>query len=114
MFTDRRPDDAPAHAPGSNLPSAPHRFTTTTGRLAPNLQLPGRGRFHLLDDGYDSSMRLLRINLLGLVYLIVGVLVAATHHYFRNLHSFRLIASAVLAIVLWPLVLLGVDVHIHP
>ena len=45
--------------------------------------------------------------------LIAGVLVAATHPYFRNLHSLRLIASAVLAIVLWPLVLLGVDLHIH-
>jgi hypothetical protein len=55
----------------------------------------------------------LRINLLGLVYLIVGVVVAATHHYFRNLHGLRLIASAVLAVILWPLVLLGVDVHIH-
>jgi uncharacterized membrane protein YesL len=55
----------------------------------------------------------LRINLLGLVYLIVGVVVAAAHHYFRNLHGLRLIASAVLAVILWPLVLLGVDVHIH-
>jgi len=31
-------------------------------------------------------MRLLRINLLGLIYPIAGVLVAATHHDFRNLH----------------------------
>jgi hypothetical protein len=54
------------------------------------------------------------VGLERLVYLIAGVLVAATHHYFRNLHSLRLIASAVLAIVLWPLVLLGVDLHIHP
>jgi hypothetical protein len=52
----------------------------------------------------------LRINVLGLVYLIVGILVAAAHHYFRNLHSIRLIASAALAVVLWPLVLLhGLD-----
>ncbi len=58
-------------------------------------------------------MRLLRINLLGLIYLIAGVVVAATHHYFRNLDTLRLIASAVLAVVLWPLVLLGVDLHIH-
>jgi predicted transporter len=58
-------------------------------------------------------MRLLRINLLGLLYLIAGILVAATHHYLRNLHSLRLIGSALLAIVLWPLVLLGVDLHIH-
>jgi hypothetical protein len=44
-------------------------------------------------------MRLLRIDLLGLVYLVAGVLVAATHHYFRNLHSFRLSPSALLAVV---------------
>jgi hypothetical protein len=58
-------------------------------------------------------MRLLRINLVGLIYLIAGVLVAAAHHYFRNLHTIRLVASALLAVVLWPLVLLGVDLHIH-
>ena len=58
-------------------------------------------------------MRLLRVNLLGLIYLIVGIFVAATHHYFRHLNSLRLIGSAVLAVVLWPLVLLGVDLHIH-
>lgn len=58
-------------------------------------------------------MRLLRVNVLGLIYLIVGILVAATHHYFRHLDSLRLIGSAVLAVVLWPLVLLGVDLHIH-
>lgn len=55
----------------------------------------------------------LRINLIGLIYLIVGVVVAATHHYFRNLHSVRLIASALLAVILWPLVLLGVNLQIH-
>lgn len=54
----------------------------------------------------------LRINH-GLIYLIVGIVVAATHHYFRNLHSVRLIASALLAVILRPLVLLGVNLHIH-
>ena len=58
-------------------------------------------------------MRLLRINLLAVIYLVVGVVVAATHHYFRHLGTLRLIASAGLAVVLWPLVLLGVNVHIH-
>jgi len=49
---------------------------------------------------------------LGVVYLVVGVAVAATHHYFKNLDTLRLIASAVLAVVLWPLLLLGIDLHI--
>jgi hypothetical protein len=56
----------------------------------------------------------MRLNsLLGLVYLIIGVIVASTHHYFRNLDTVKRIVSAILAIVLWPLVLLGVNLHIH-
>ena len=58
-------------------------------------------------------LRMLRINLLGLIYLVAGIVVAATHHYFRHVDTVRLIASAVLAVILWPLVLLGVNVHIH-
>jgi hypothetical protein len=51
--------------------------------------------------------------LLGLVYLIIGVAVAASHHYFVHLNTFRQIASAVLAVVLWPLILLGISLHIR-
>jgi hypothetical protein len=50
--------------------------------------------------------------LLGTIYLIVGVVVAATHHYFRDADTARRILSAVLAIVLWPLILLGIDLHV--
>jgi hypothetical protein len=53
-----------------------------------------------------------RPSFFGLVYLIVGVAIAASHHYFKHLNTIRLIASAVLAILLWPLVLLGIDLHI--
>jgi hypothetical protein len=58
-------------------------------------------------------MRGLR-SLLTLVYFVIGIVVAANHHYMRSLDSFREIASALLAIILWPLVLLGVDLHIDP
>jgi hypothetical protein len=53
-----------------------------------------------------------RPSLVGLVYLVVGVAVAAQKHYFEHLNTIRLVASAVLAIVLWPLLLLGIDLHI--
>ena len=53
-----------------------------------------------------------RSSFLGLIYLVVGVAVAASHHYFKHLDTIRLIASAVLAVVLWPLLLLGIDLHI--
>jgi hypothetical protein len=47
------------------------------------------------------------------VYLIVGAFVAATHHYFAHLHVARQYGSAALAILLWPLLLLGINLHIH-
>jgi hypothetical protein len=53
-----------------------------------------------------------RPSLLGIVYVVVGIAVAASHDYLKNLDTIRLIASAVLAVVLWPLLLLGIDVHI--
>jgi hypothetical protein len=46
-------------------------------------------------------------------YLVVGIIVAANEDYLRNLDNLRRIASALLAIVLWPLVLLGIDLHIR-
>jgi hypothetical protein len=53
-----------------------------------------------------------RSSFLGLVWLIVGVAVAATHDYFEKLNTRRLLLSALLAVFLWPLVLLGIDLHI--
>jgi hypothetical protein len=38
----------------------------------------------------------------SLVYLIVGVVVAASHHYFEHLDAVKPIASAALAVWLWP------------
>jgi hypothetical protein len=46
------------------------------------------------------------------VYVVLGILVAATNNYFENLGRIRAIISMVLAILLWPLVLIGVDLHI--
>jgi len=53
-----------------------------------------------------------RPSLLGIVYLVVGVAVAASYNYFKNVDTLRLIGSAVLAVVLWPLLLIGIDLHI--
>jgi hypothetical protein len=52
-------------------------------------------------------------SLAGVIYLVIGVVVASTHHYLGHLHSLRSIASAVLAVVLWPIVLLGANLHLH-
>jgi hypothetical protein len=41
-----------------------------------------------------------------LVYFGVGVAVAAERNYFQHVHGIRGVVAAVLAIVLWPLLLL--------
>ncbi|MGB2873884.1 MAG: hypothetical protein WBB76_00240 [Gaiellaceae bacterium] len=41
-----------------------------------------------------------------LVYFGIGVAVASERHYFQHVHHVRGVAAAVLAIVLWPLLLL--------
>jgi hypothetical protein len=48
-----------------------------------------------------------------LLYLIVGIVIAWDHGYL-GLGWLRAVASAILAIFLWWLVLLGVNLHIHP
>jgi hypothetical protein len=47
------------------------------------------------------------------LYLIIGVVIAWDHGYL-GLGWLRTVASAILAIFLWWLVLLGVNLHIHP
>ena len=46
------------------------------------------------------------------VYVVVGLVVANSHHYFANLNGAKQWLSAVLAVALWPLVLLGINFHI--
>lgn len=50
------------------------------------------------------------VSLFGVVYLIIGVVIALNNGY--GVASFGQVLSFVLAIFLWPLVLLGVDLHI--
>ena len=50
--------------------------------------------------------------LLVIAYFVIGLVVAAQDNYLRNLDNVRRVVSAVLAIVLWPLVLLGFDIRI--
>ncbi len=51
--------------------------------------------------------------ILGVVYVVIGVLVAASYNYLDHLGTLRGIISAVLAIILWPAVILGVDLDIR-
>ena len=53
------------------------------------------------------------VSWLVVIYLVAGGIVAATHHYWSNLHSVKAVISALIATVLWPLILFGVNLHIH-
>jgi hypothetical protein len=53
------------------------------------------------------------VSWLAALYLIVGAIVAATHQYWSHLHTLRGWGSALLGTVLWPLILLGINLHIH-
>ena len=48
----------------------------------------------------------------GIIYIIIGVFLASNRGYLTNLDSLSSILSALLAIVLWPLLLVGVSLHI--
>jgi hypothetical protein len=47
-----------------------------------------------------------------LIYLVIGIFVAWEHHYL-TFGWLRSVASGLLAIILWFLVPLGVNLHIH-
>jgi hypothetical protein len=53
-----------------------------------------------------------RFSLLGLIYILVGIYVAFAYDYI-GVRLVKLVLSALLAIFLWPLVLLGVDLRIR-
>ncbi len=50
------------------------------------------------------------VSLFGLLYMIIGVVVALTNGY--AIHAIGQLLSFLLAILLWPLVLLGVNLHV--
>ena len=50
--------------------------------------------------------------LFTIAYIVIGAFVAGTNGYFRGVGDIEAIASALLAIFLWPLVLLGVDLKL--
>jgi hypothetical protein len=50
--------------------------------------------------------------LLTIAYVVIGAFVAAANHYFAHVGTLERVASAIIAILLWPLVLIGIDIRI--
>jgi len=47
-----------------------------------------------------------------IIYIVIGAFVAAANNYFSRADDLGSIASAVVAILVWPLILIGVDIRI--
>ena len=54
----------------------------------------------------------MRISIGVFVYVVIGCVVAAQHSFFDHLQTVSGIVSAILAVLLWPLVLLGIHARI--
>lgn len=50
--------------------------------------------------------------LLTVVYVVIGAFVAAANDYFDHVGDAEGVASAVIAILAWPLILIGIDIRI--
>ncbi len=48
----------------------------------------------------------------GIVYLVLGLLVAASQNYFDHLTTVGRVLSAIIAVIIWPLLLFGIDIRI--
>jgi hypothetical protein len=53
------------------------------------------------------------ISLGFVVWLVIGLIVASSHHYLDSLKTLGVVLSALLAILLWPLILLGTKITIN-
>jgi hypothetical protein len=52
------------------------------------------------------------VTLFWVAYFVVGALVANDHNYFNHVDKLQQVLEAILAVIAWPLVLLGVDMRI--
>ena len=55
----------------------------------------------------------MRVGPLGLIYLVIGIVVAALNDYFDSVRTVLRMVEALLAVLLWPLVLLGIDINLR-
>jgi hypothetical protein len=52
-------------------------------------------------------------SIVSFVYLVVGAIIAHSHRYFAHVANLKAVLSVALAVILWPLLLLGVNLHIR-
>ncbi len=58
------------------------------------------------------AMTRARIGILPVAYIVAGIIAAAHYHYFQHVNTAKQVGSAILAVALWWLLLLGINLHI--
>lgn len=58
-----------------------------------------------------EATRARSFSLFTMLYLGAGLVVAGMRNYFESVSTFEQVIEAALAVVLWPLVLLGIDMR---
>lgn len=53
-----------------------------------------------------------RFSLGGIIYVVIGIIMASNRGYLADLGVISNLLSAVLAIAAWPLMLFGIDLHL--
>lgn len=61
----------------------------------------------------DAMRRSRSVSLIFVAWVVIGVIVAVGHHYFSHLTTLGSYLSALVAILLWPLILLGTKITIN-
>jgi ABC-type Na+ efflux pump permease subunit len=54
-----------------------------------------------------------RTTLLLVIYMVIGVVVAAVYDYFNNLETAGRVLTVIAAVVMWPFLLFGFDINIQ-
>lgn len=54
-----------------------------------------------------------RPSLLFVVYMVIGVIMAALYDYFDNLKTTGRVLTLIAAVLMWPMLLFGFDVRIQ-
>lgn len=67
-------------------------------------------RYHVYDR-YDYAPAH-GSGIFGAIYIVLGILVAVANNYFDHLSTIGRLVSALLAVLLWPLLLLGIDIKV--
>ena len=78
----------------------------------------GRGRsaascWKRRSSGYVDFMPIFRVSFFAVAWVVIGIVVAVVEDYFDSLGTAGRVLTAIAAVLIWPLLLLGFDIRIR-